>query len=64
MVDSSATNNRSCSDFVRTVNRFLQIKRTDGTIESLYDHWILGSSPAFGKKRWSVVRDVLGWTDP
>jgi len=47
--------------FARTVNRFIRIKRADGTIETLYEHWILGASFASRERRWSVVKDVLGW---
>ncbi|MBW2278685.1 MAG: transporter substrate-binding domain-containing protein, partial [Deltaproteobacteria bacterium] len=45
----------------RVVNRFIGIKQADGTIEALYEHWILGSSAADRKRRWSVAQDVLGW---
>jgi Na+/H+-dicarboxylate symporter len=48
-------------EFQRTVNRFLRIKRSDGSIEALYEHWILGASPVSGRRRWSVVHDVFGW---
>jgi len=47
--------------FRETVNRFIQIKRADGTIEMLYEHWILGAPSTFQRHRWSVVRNVLGW---
>jgi len=47
--------------FVRTINRFLRIKRADGTVEALYDHWILGASSTTSGGRWSVLKDVLGW---
>jgi len=48
-----------------TVNRFLRIKQADGTIESLYEHWILGgASSDFAQRRWSVLKDVLGWGSP
>ncbi len=45
----------------RTVNRFIRIKRADGTVETLHDHWILGRSSVSRPRRWSVVRNVLGW---
>jgi Na+/H+-dicarboxylate symporter/ABC-type amino acid transport substrate-binding protein len=48
-------------DLARVVDRFLRIKQTDGTVESLYDHWILGRQPATATPRWSVVRNVFGW---
>ncbi len=45
----------------RTLNRFIQIKRADGTIETLYEHWILGGAAESQGRRWSVVNDVFGW---
>jgi len=47
----------------RTVNRFVQIKRSDGTVETLYQHWILGDAGVSRQPRWSIIRDVLGWVD-
>jgi len=49
--------------FHRTVNRFMQIKRADGTVEALHEHWILGGAAKSQGRRWSVARDVLGWGD-
>jgi len=46
---------------VRTVDRFLQIKQQDGTVDILFDHWIRGGPSTAPGRRWSVVRDVLGW---
>jgi ABC-type amino acid transport substrate-binding protein len=45
----------------QAVNRFVRIKRADGTIETLHDHWILGRAAASPQRRWSVVGNVLGW---
>ncbi|MEM8953377.1 MAG: cation:dicarboxylase symporter family transporter [Verrucomicrobiota bacterium] len=45
----------------RTVDRFVQIKRADGTVDLLYGHWILGDDSSSSPKRWSVVKDVFGW---
>jgi Na+/H+-dicarboxylate symporter/ABC-type amino acid transport substrate-binding protein len=41
---------------------WIQLKKNDQTIQRLYDHWILGQYAQSGK-RWSVIRDVLGWVD-
>ncbi|MEM7146899.1 MAG: cation:dicarboxylase symporter family transporter [Verrucomicrobiota bacterium] len=51
----------SDDDLRRTVDRFVQIKRADGTVESLYGHWILGDDSSASSERWSVLKDVLGW---
>jgi len=48
-------------EFASAVNRFIRIKRADGTIETLYDYWILGEATNVDKRRWSVLKDVLGW---
>ena len=51
----------------RTVNvldRWLDLKRRDGTLTRVYDYWILGkTSSEKHEPRWSVIRDVLGWVD-
>ena len=33
----------------------------DGTIDRLYDHWVLGKTAEPRDPRWSVVRNVFGW---
>jgi ABC-type amino acid transport substrate-binding protein len=45
------------------INTWLELKRRDGTIDALYKHWILGQSAAPSSRRWSVIRNVLGWVD-
>jgi ABC-type amino acid transport substrate-binding protein len=50
-------------DWERTVNLWLELQRADGTIDRLYDYWILGIEPEGNNPRWSVMRDVLGWVD-
>jgi ABC-type amino acid transport substrate-binding protein len=50
-------------DWERTVNLWLELQRADGTIDRLYDYWILGKEPEGNNPRWSVMRDVLGWVD-
>jgi hypothetical protein len=45
------------------VDNWIELKRGDGTIDQLYDHWILGRAAEDPTPRWSVIRDVLGWWD-
>jgi ABC-type amino acid transport substrate-binding protein len=45
------------------VNHWIEICRRNGTLDRLYDHWILGRSPEADSRRWSVIRDVLHWVD-
>jgi ABC-type amino acid transport substrate-binding protein len=48
-------------DFEDFVNDWLQMKKTRGTIDNLYDKWILGKEVEQKKRRWSIGRDVFGW---
>jgi Na+/H+-dicarboxylate symporter/ABC-type amino acid transport substrate-binding protein len=43
------------------VNTWIDMKRRDGTLDALYDHWILGKDAEKRTPRWSVVRNVLHW---
>lgn len=45
------------------VNTWLQLKRGDGTIDTLYRHWILGEHAIPPARRWSVARNVLHWVE-
>ena len=45
------------------VNTFVELKRKDGTIDALYDDWILGRNSRVVEPRWSVVRNVLHWVN-
>jgi ABC-type amino acid transport substrate-binding protein len=49
--------------FVRLVDTWIDLKRKDGTIQALYDYWILGRNAAPQTPRWSVIRNVLHWVD-
>jgi ABC-type amino acid transport substrate-binding protein len=43
------------------LNRWLELKKRDGTIERLYDYWVLGKNAEPTGPRWSIGRDVLHW---
>lgn len=45
------------------VSNWVYLKQRDGTVDRLYDYWMLGGAAKPRKHRWSVVRDVLGWLD-
>ena len=47
--------------WTRYVNTWVALKRRDGFIDRLYEHWILGRTVAVRAPRWSIVRDVLHW---
>ena len=50
-------------DMANIISTWVELKKQDGTIEKLYNYWILGNAEAVKKPRWSVIRDVLHWTD-
>lgn len=45
----------------RFLSTWIELKRKDGTIRALYDHWIEGRDARAKRPRWSVLRDVLGF---
>ena len=45
------------------INEWLDLKRKDGTLDELYRYWILGQDAEPRRPRWSVIRDVLHWTN-
>ncbi|MCO8120604.1 cation:dicarboxylase symporter family transporter [Stieleria sp. TO1_6] len=45
------------------LKNWLALKRSNGTYDELYDHWILGEDPVDETNRWCILRDVLGWID-
>ncbi len=45
----------------RFLSIWIDLKRKDGTIQALYDHWILGKDVRVHGPRWSILRNVLGW---
>ena len=51
------------AEFVRFINTWISLKKMDGTVDTLYDYWILGKNATPVKPRWSVIRDVLHWVD-
>ncbi len=42
-------------------NTRIQLKQKDGSIDALFQHWILGRDARKTNRRWSVLHDVLGW---
>ena len=49
--------------WLNTVNSWITLKQSDGTVQELYDYWILGRATERRAPRWSVLRNVLGWVD-
>jgi proton glutamate symport protein len=49
--------------FASFINTWIELKRKDGTIDTLYEHWVLGRDAAPPRPRWSIIRNVLHWVD-
>jgi ABC-type amino acid transport substrate-binding protein len=49
--------------FASFLNTWLDLKRKDGTIGTLYDYWVLGRDAVPPSPRWSVIRNVLHWVE-
>jgi Na+/H+-dicarboxylate symporter/ABC-type amino acid transport substrate-binding protein len=45
------------------VSNWIGLKRMDGSVDRLYDYWMLGGASEQKQPRWSVIRNVLGWID-
>ena len=54
---------REAHDLVRYVNSWIELKKSDKTLEDLYNYWILGKEAKKRAPRWSVLRNVLHWVD-
>jgi Na+/H+-dicarboxylate symporter/ABC-type amino acid transport substrate-binding protein len=51
------------AEWLETINAWITLKRTDGTVQEIYDYWILGKNAERHERRWSVIRDVLHWIE-
>jgi ABC-type amino acid transport substrate-binding protein len=45
------------------LNRWIDLKRKDNTIEKIYNYWILGQGVTQKEPRWSIIRNVLHWVE-
>jgi len=50
-------------EFRDYLDAWIEMRRRDGTIDRLFEHWILGRGTERSTPRWSVIRDVLGWVE-
>src|SRR5262245_1754877 len=48
-------------EFARFLGIWIDLQRKNGTIQALYDHWILGRDAQPKQPHWSVIRNVLHW---
>jgi ABC-type amino acid transport substrate-binding protein len=49
------------AQFRSFIDSWVELKKKDGTVEQLYDYWVLGRDAEPTKPRWSIIRDVLHW---
>ncbi len=47
----------------KVIDQWVENKELDGTIQQVYDYWILGKGSEQKEPRWSIIRNVLGWVD-
>lgn len=45
------------------LKNWIRLKRLDGTLNRLFNHWIYGKPEHTTEPRWSIMRDVLHWVD-
>ena len=50
-------------EFLRFLDLWVELKRDEGFVSNLRDHWILGRTAVPKNPRWSVVRNVLHWVE-
>jgi len=47
----------------RFLSNWIDLKQKDGTIQAVYNHWVLGRDARPPRPRWSVLRNVLHWVN-
>jgi Na+/H+-dicarboxylate symporter/ABC-type amino acid transport substrate-binding protein len=45
------------------IDNWIELKRKDGTVQQEYEFWMEGGAQKPAQRRWSVIRNVLGWVD-
>lgn len=45
------------------MNNWLELQRTSGKIDQLFDYWIQGKNAIPKQPRWSIIKDVLHWQE-
>jgi Na+/H+-dicarboxylate symporter len=49
------------ADLVDAVNEWIVFAESEGAIQRAYDYWVLGKGAEERRRRWSILRDVIGW---
>jgi len=42
---------------------WVEMEKKNGTVDSLFDHWIRGGGAKSTEPRWSIIRNVLHWVE-
>ena len=50
-------------EFLRFLDLWVDLMRSEGVLSLLHDHWILGRTAVPPTRRWSVIKDILHWVD-
>ena len=58
LVYAVARGDQELADYL---NAWIDLKHEDGTMQRLYDYWILGRGAVAKQPRWSLIRNVLHW---
>jgi ABC-type amino acid transport substrate-binding protein len=45
------------------IDAWLELKKRDGTVDAVFEYWILGKGATRKTQRWSIIRNVLHWVD-
>ena len=51
------------AEWIRFVSLWVELSLKNGTVDSLFEHWIHGGGAEPEEPRWSIIRDVLHWVD-
>ncbi len=49
------------ADLVDAVNQWIIYAKSEGAMKRGYDYWVLGKGAEPPRRRWSIMRNVLGW---
>ena len=50
-------------ELLEFLNHWIDLKKKGGTMQEIYDHWILGRTAEQKGPRWSIIRDVFHWVE-
>ena len=54
---------RGEADWHSIIDNWIDLKQADGSIDQLYQYWMLGGVTKKKEPRWSIILNVLGWVD-